>query len=364
MSLGLAIIIAYFLPRCTHFYRARMQTGTTTRQAYIELTEHNPIQAILFSILTLFGGVAAFIFIILPVLELFFGQFLDATIVYNGTEETSYFLRWIITIASPDNSSEAVYRLNPLLAFVPFIITFGFSFAFYVTAVLPASIGFVRQKIHREIVNSLDKIARIIYHEHVEQEHVEVEQNLMEMDMRHLHELAELHNIPFHELETLRKALIWRRLTRFGQTMRINHAIRLYMRNYFTVEYGNPMLGIVYIGAAMLIIVIGLRGLKFIPASEPSIVIFALGLEFVLLITYALTVIYSRDEENANGTHERSNALQTTAALETLSASLKTLATRETTSGGNHTPSSVNSREVENILRIFITRPTKKDDRA
>lgn len=318
----------------------------------------------MFGLLTLAGGVVAFIFIILPTLELFFGQFLDATIVYNGSEETSYFLRWIITI-TPDNGPEAIYRLNPLLAFIPFVLTFGLGFAFYVTAVLPASMGFIRQKIQREIVNSLDKIARIIYHERVEQEHTEVEQNLMAMDMRHLHELAEIHNIPFHELETLQRALLWRRLTRFWQVMRINHAIRLYMRNYFTVEYGNPMLGIVYIGAAVLIIVIGLRGLKFIPASEPSVVIFALGLEFVLLITYALTVIYSRDEESGGSVmREQNTAMQATTALETLSASLQTLAARDMPHSHSTTTPSVNSREVENILRIFITRPRKKNDSA
>lgn len=341
-----------------------MQKATTTREAYIELTEHSPLQVTLFLLLALIGGIGAFIFIILPVLELFFGQFLDAKIIYSGEQNTSYYLRWLITI-TPDNGSEAFYRLNPLLAFMPFIISFGLGFTFYITAVLPASIGFVRQKIQREIVNSLDKVARQIYHERVEKEHRQVESNLMEMDIRHLHELAEIHNIPFHELETLRKALIWRRLPRLWQTVKINHAIRLYMRNYFTIEYGNPMLGIVYIGAAMLIIVIGLRGLKFIPASEPSIIIFALGLEFVLLILYALTVIYSRDEEPGMVT-EHSTGHQSTATLEAISSSLQAIASRERSgvAGPAAPPSSVNSREVENILRIFITRPGKKNERG
>jgi hypothetical protein len=341
-----------------------MQTATTTREAYIELTEHSPLQVILFFLLALVGGAAAFIFIILPVLELFFGQFLDAKIVYSGEQNTSYYLRWIITIA-PDNGSEAIYRLNPMLAFMPFIISFGLGFAFYITAVLPASVGFVRQKIQREIVNSLDKVARQIYHERVEKDHRQVESNLMEMDIRHLHELAEIHNIPFHELETLRKALIWRRLPRLWQTLKINHAIRLYMRNYFTIEYGNPMLGIVYIGAAVLIIVIGLRGLKFIPASEPSIIIFALGLEFVLLILYALTVIYSRDEDVA-AVVEAPAGNQSVTTLEAIASSLQSLASRERSgiTGPAAPTSSVNSREVENILRIFITRPGKKNDRG
>ncbi len=343
-----------------------MQTATTTREAYIELTEHSPLQVALFFLLNLLGGAVVFLFVILPALELFFGQFLSAKIVHDGSEGTSYLFRWVITIAA-DNGSEAFYRLNPFLAFMPFTLGAGFAIAFYITSVLPASIGFLRQKINREIINSLDKIARTIYHERVEQDHRQVENNLMEMDLRHLHELAEMYKIPFHELETLQKALIWRRLPKFWQTLRINHAIRLYMRNYFTIEYGNPMLGIVYIGAAVLIIVIGLRGLKFIPASEPSIIIFALGLEFTLLIIYALTVIYSRDEDAPVHT----NPGEHNAALEAISVSLQSLASHERTSSPVAVPaapqlpaSSVNSREVENILRIFITRPVKKTDRA
>lgn len=341
-----------------------MQTATTTREAYIELTEHSSLQVALFLVLNLIGSATVFMYAILPTLELFFGQFLSAQIVHDGTGETSYIFRWMITITA-DNGAEAVYSLNPFLAFLPFTLGAGFAIAFYITSVLSASVGFMRQKINREIINSLDKIARIIYHERVEQDHQQVESNLMEMDLRHLHELAEMYKIPFHELETLQKALIWRRLPSLWQTLRINYAIRLYMRNYFTIEYGNPMLGIVYIGAAVLIIVIGLRGLKFIPASEPSIIIFALGLEFTLLIIYALTVIYSRDEE-APG---RSASGEPTAALEAISASLQSLASVERSSpsgltGIQHTQPSVNSREVENILRIFITRPGKPTDRA
>jgi len=59
------------------------------------------------------------------------------------------------------------------------------------------------------------------------------------------------------------------------------------------------VLGLVYIGAAVLIIVIGLRGLKFLPATDPSVVLGALGLEFLLLITYAAMLMYGRGEESS-----------------------------------------------------------------
>ena len=55
-------------------------------------------------------------------------------------------------------------------------------------------------------------------------------------------------------------------------------------------------------GAAFLIIIIGLRGLKFIPSTQPSLVFFALGLEFNMLFTYAFTLMFSRQEDESKDT--------------------------------------------------------------
>lgn len=109
--------------------------------------------------------------------------------------------------------------------------------------------------------------------------------------------------------------------------------LNVYMRLYFTEKYGNPILGMVYIGAAVLIIIIGLRGLKFIPASQPSLIFFALGLEFSLLFLYAFTLIFSKPEDVNNiGEPER-----------------------ETQNTGIFANSS-NSHEIENLLRVFINK--------
>jgi hypothetical protein len=53
-------------------------------------------------------------------------------------------------------------------------------------------------------------------------------------------------------------------------------------------------------GAAVLIIVIGIRGLKFLPATDPSVVLGALGLEFMLLVTYAVVLMYGRTDEDTS----------------------------------------------------------------
>jgi arginine exporter protein ArgO len=95
-------------------------------------------------------------------------------------------------------------------------------------------------------------------------------------------------------------------------------------------------LGLVYIGAAVLIIIIGMRGLKFIPSTQPSLVFFALGLEFSVLLTYAFSVMYSRSD---NETEQDKN--------------------KENNHSGNYILSDEfgNSKEIENLLRAYIRSP-------
>jgi hypothetical protein len=114
----------------------------------------------------------------------------------------------------------------------------------------------------------------------------------------------------------------------------------MYMRFYFSVKYSNTILGFVYIGAGVLIIIIGLRGLKFIPQTQPSLVIFALGLEFSLLITYAFTLMYTKQEEESTD-HQPQQLQQDNALL---------------------TNNLGNMKEIENLLKVFI-QTTKKRDR-
>jgi hypothetical protein len=88
---------------------------------------------------------------------------------------------------------------------------------------------------------------------------------------------------------------------------------------------------LVYIGAAVLIIIIGMRGLKFIPSTQPSLVFFALGLEFTVLLTYAFTVMYSRND-NESVVQSRYSSDSNSLISDDFG----------------------NSREVENLLRAFL----------
>ncbi len=330
-----------------------VETGKTTREVYLNLTSHNPVQVVIFAAIVLVTCLLFFEFVAIPLLKMFFLEFLEAKI--ESLPGWASYFSWDITVES--NNTEAYYRLDPFLSFLPFAIMSGVVCAIFVTSILPVHLGFIHQKIHREIVNALDRIARIVYHESVDDEHLEVERRLISLDVRHMHELAAIFPVSFDDLDTLKKALIWRGLTGIHKATRVFDGLKLYMRNYFTLEYGNHMLGIVYIGAAVLIVIIGLRGLKFIPAQEPSIIIFALGLEFVLLIAYALTVIYTRDEDSRISSSKSDSRDDTIKHLEAISGYLQRM------SGDGEVVAPERSRELEKLLMVFLhNKEHRRDD--
>jgi hypothetical protein len=94
------------------------------------------------------------------------------------------------------------------------------------------------------------------------------------------------------EIENLKAAQDWQKM-RF----KIMPALRLYMAHHFTERYANNVTGFAYGGAAILIIVVGIRGLKFIPANRPSVMLMAILLEFTLLALMAISLFYTEEEE-------------------------------------------------------------------
>jgi len=94
------------------------------------------------------------------------------------------------------------------------------------------------------------------------------------------------------EIEDTKKGLIWRR-----NRLYFLKGMRLYMSHHFTEKYGNVVTGLAYGGAAILIVAIGIRGLKFIPAAKPSIILAAIIVEAFMLVLLAVTLIYTEEEE-------------------------------------------------------------------
>ena len=73
--------------------------------------------------------------------------------------------------------------------------------------------------------------------------------------------------------------------------------LRLYMSHHFCEKYQNVVTGLAYGGAAFLIVAIGIRGLKFIPADKPSFIFLAIILEFSMLCLMAITLLFTEGEE-------------------------------------------------------------------
>jgi len=94
------------------------------------------------------------------------------------------------------------------------------------------------------------------------------------------------------EIEDTKDGLFWRR-----NHLLLFKGLRLYMTHHFTEKYSNNVTGLAYGGAAFLIVAVGIRGLKFIPAQKPSFILLAIFLEFTMLSLLAITLMYTEEEE-------------------------------------------------------------------
>lgn len=94
------------------------------------------------------------------------------------------------------------------------------------------------------------------------------------------------------EIEDTKNGILWRR-----NHLLFGKGLRLYMSHHFTEKYSNNVTGMAYGGAAFLIVAVGVRGLKFIPASKPSFILLAIFLEFTMLMLLAFTLFYTEEEE-------------------------------------------------------------------
>ncbi|MCS6999421.1 MAG: hypothetical protein RML15_00455 [Bacteroidota bacterium] len=247
---------------------------------------------------------------------------------------------WVVK--APKLGDDPIY-LDPNVGFIIFSVDIGFVIAVLVTLVLPPSIGIMSLKVEREIHNNKAKVRlqtgfsediiellvmpddrlaalaesdrrriveafRIVWNRTIPEEEVGGSQrhavsfdevfdrntdpvafrnNLLYIRIReHFSEFVE------KSIEDLKDALNWQR-NRF----RIGAALRLYMAHHFTEQYSNNVTGLAYGGAALLIVAVGIRGLKFIPPTRPSLILGAIFLEFSMLVLLAFTLLYTEEEE-------------------------------------------------------------------
>ncbi len=82
----------------------------------------------------------------------------------------------------------------------------------------------------------------------------------------------------------------------------VRQAFALYMHNEFIPEYKNNITAIAFMGTAFLICSIGLRGVKFMTAHQPDIIVIAICIEMTVLLLLGLTTWYEKEEEEEAGT--------------------------------------------------------------
>jgi hypothetical protein len=316
-------------------------------QNYFELNEHNTLQIAVFVLLVL-GFAIVFFFLLMPLAQYLFEGYLLGKVTLDGTnvhylldtssveKPTNLILSWAVDVYK-GTPQEARYWFNPLLSLgIPSAIL-GLFVAFLISALLPQKFGYIQQKIIRETAGMLDELCLKIYGFHSEDERNQIRKLIKKADLRDLHDYERDWQISLEDLRVLNRAIKWLNGSFVHKLLNINNGIKVYLRFYFTERYSNNIIGVVYMGAASLIIIIGLRGLKFIPANEPSLVLFALGIEFTLLIFYAITLMYAKNDNDVphsanNGNSSHSNALEEIGT----------------------------SREVEKLLKAFVKSTPRK----
>lgn len=320
------------------------KNGLNTK-TYFELTEHNKIQLVVFFTITAILTIITFYFSLPFQLDIF-RSFLLAEVHTSGDalpysfnyqdflRQPNYYFSWAVDF---DAKSSSPYRFwyNPAQSVILICGLLSITISAVVTSFLPRQFGFMRQKIEREIANLIDKLSIHKYGYYGKEEQIEIMNEIVNADLRELHEMSSESIMSLEDLKTLRKALLWLQAPIYMKILKVNDGLKMYMRFYFTVQYANTMLGLVYIGAAVLIITIGLRGIKFIPPTQPSYVLFALGLEFTLLLVFAVTTIYQRQDDE----HESEASSSAASSGNKYQGIGKDYGT---------------AKEIENLLRVFI----------
>ena len=176
------------------------------------------------------------------------------------------------------------------MTFGIFGIFFGFIIAVIVTAMLPRQIGYIANKIEREIDATIDRIDEQTGDKISREEIERITAPNSKDDLTPIEK--QFGPVIVSEIEDVRNARKWKR-----NKLVFTKGLRLYMVRHFSEKYSNNVQGFAYGGAALLIVIIGIRGLKFIPPTQPSILLAAITLEFSMLVLLAVTLFYTEEEQ-------------------------------------------------------------------
>lgn len=227
--------------------------------------------------------------------------------------------------------------LEPVQGFAILSLVFGFAISMLITVPLPASIGFMSSKFMREIEHTKTKVRLQTGFSDEIVDVLTMPDNILDASDREkiapifrrvwdrtapqddAYRAAIRFTDSFQDdvsLSDFRNQILYTRIretfsdgvmseiqdTRDGirwsrNKLRIADGLRLYMTHHFAHVYSNNVTGFAYLGAAALIVIIGVRGLKFIPPTRPSLILGAIALEGSLLALLGFVLLYTSGEE-------------------------------------------------------------------
>lgn len=249
---------------------------------------------------------------------------------------------WILKANGEGGLGEAAIIIEPILGFAVLSLVLGFGLAILVSFFLPSSLGYMAQKVEREIHHTKDKIrlqtgfsaeivdlltmpdsdlAQLEAHQvrgafKFAWDRTSVDDE--EVAVQHGKRIVRFEDVFTSDIDIVmfRREVLYLRLKEFFSDFVLKEIIdttqgiqwsrnrlaffkglRLYMAHHFTEKYSNNVTGLAYFGAAILIVIIGVRGLKFIPATKPSLILAAISLEGSLLALLAFGLVYTEEEE-------------------------------------------------------------------
>ncbi len=207
----------------------------------------------------------------------------------NATYEKSAG-EWVIRA---EKLGEDPIRIQPWITFGIFSLFAGFIIAVLVTSMLPRQIGYVSNKIEREIDSTVDRIDEQTGDKLTRDEIERITAPNYKIKSDEVKAInTEFGPVIVNEIKDVQNAKRWMR-----NKLLVFKGLRLYMTRHFAEKYANNVQGFAYGGAAILIVVIGIRGLKFIPPTQPSVLLAAITLEFTMLTLLAVTLFYTEEEQ-------------------------------------------------------------------
>ena len=257
-------------------------------------------------------------------------------------------------------SEQTLYFVNPYFAFLPLHIFLASLVAFLISMFLPSTnLAWVRGKLMREydrVGSLLEKQFRA--HDVDFQAILNADRDRREQMLRY----TTLPQVVLSEIEDFNSVRRWVN----GETANPFIPVTFYFRYRISASYGNLIQGLVSGGAAILIFVIGLRGLKLIPQEEPSLILMALSIEFILLIVLMVTFAGSAQEERLDRVVKELEAEQRDAIKQQTEALHEVLGHAGGGGGGGGgipTSDSISEYEEQHLLDEVLSMMLKEAER-